>query len=227
MTASGFWQNDSDVSIVACPRWKLKLDIVYTNVLLSAYVVEQLKTISMSTQDTGTAYFYCSFSDLASQDPINILGSLAAQLTPKSPQMLEEYMTKFKEEQKMKLPRTVSLWDIMGPFIRHTACFSRLFVCVDAVNESEKTNEIVTALFQLAEECKNLCILISSTRGYRNHSDRTHFSIAEIDMCAEKVDEDVRLYIGKALTEDENLKKFSETLKTDVESAILTRSNGM
>jgi hypothetical protein len=185
-----------------------------------------LKTLNSNAEDIGIAYFYCSFDDLASQDPLNILSSLAVQLASRMPQILEDLSLKFADGVKKKLPRNICLPDLMGPLIRHTAHLSCVFLSIDAVNESEKATEVVTLLFELAKKCKNVRLLISST-GDHGIQRSTETTVSEIEMRAGEVDNDIRLYIDSALAENDNLKRFGEVLKADIREAVLSRSDGM
>lgn len=186
-----------------------------------------MKTLNSNDEDVGIAYFYCSFDDLASQDPLNVLGSLAAQLASQVPQILEDFSSKFADGLKKNLPRNISLPDLMESFVRHTARLSRIFLTVDAINESEKSTELVSLLFELTEKCKNICLLISSTgdQGIRRSIETS--TVFEIEMCAGDVDNDISLYVDSALAEIDNLKRFSEALKNDIREAVLSRSDGM
>lgn len=177
-------------------------------------------------ENTGIAYFYCSFDDLASQDPLNILGSLAAQLASQVPQILEGFSSKFAEGLKKKLPRNISLPDLIESFIQHTARLSRIFLSVDAINETEKSTEVVTLLFELANKCKNVSLLISST-GEHGNQRSIETTVLEIEMRAGEVDSDIRLYIDSVLAENDNLKRFGDALKNDIREAVLSRSDGM
>ena len=143
------------------------------------------------------------------------------------PQLLEAYSTKFTREQRKILRHNTSVSDLMEPFIRHTASLSRLFICVDAINESENGNDITALLLQLAERCGNIGLIISSTVGYSNRNGGKTFNVAETEMRAEEVNQDVRFYVRDALSENENLRTFSQSLKNDITEAILARSNGM
>ena len=185
-----------------------------------------MKTLNSSAEDIGIAYFYCSFDDLASQDPLNIFSSLAAQLASQVPQILEDLSSRFADVVKRKLPRNISLLDLMEPFIQHTAGLSRMFLSIDAINESEKATEVVTLFFELAQKCKNVRLLISST-GDHGIQRSIEASVFEIEMRAGEVDDDIRLYIDSALAENDNLKRFGEALKNDIREAVLSRSDGM
>jgi hypothetical protein len=193
---------------------------------IRAHVIEHLKTLHSNADDIGIAYFYCSFDDLASQDPLNILGSLAAQLASQVPQLPEDFASKFADGLKKKLPRNISLPDLMESFIQHTAQLSHMFLSVDAINESEKSTEVVPLLFELAQSCKNVHLLISST-GDHGIQISIETTVFEIEMRAGEVGDDIRLYIDSALAENDNLKRFGEALKNDIREAVLSRSDGM
>src|SRR5204862_1056383 len=52
--------------------------------ILSSLVIEEL----FSLQDNGVAFYYCDYKDATSQEPINVLGSLAKQLALQEPRAL-------------------------------------------------------------------------------------------------------------------------------------------
>ena len=54
--------------------------------ILSSLVIED----HLSSRPCGTAYFYCRYSDHASQDPLNVLGSFITQLAAQAPAAMLE-----------------------------------------------------------------------------------------------------------------------------------------
>lgn len=52
---------------------------------------------------------------------------------------------------------------LVDMFQRHTKGFERVFVIVDAINESKVTDQVEEMRLDWAKSCKNLRLLISST----------------------------------------------------------------
>jgi hypothetical protein len=194
---------------------------------IRSHTIKYMKTSFSLAEDVGIAYFYCSFDDLASQDPLNILGSLVAQISPQVPKILEYLAPKFRAAVETNQPREFVLQDLETSFAQHTAAFSRMFLLVDAVNESERSTEIVELLFRVAEQCKNARVLITSTWDLGRKMLKTPQKILEIEMCTRDIREDICLYIDSTLTEDSNLGGYSEELKQNIREAVLGRAAGM
>jgi len=103
-----------------------------------------------------------------------------------------------------------------------------MFLVIDAINESETTDEIENTLWNLAKFCKNLRLLISSTSSPKQTwSDVSPSTLEETFMSTKTINEDICNYVDQKIAENSSLKLFSESLSQEIKDAILGSANGV
>ena len=183
--------------------------------------------VNSSTPGIGLAHFYCSFGDIASQDPFHIIASIAVQIGRQVESLLAHYTDNFSHEQKKIAGRGRALADLVEPLTLHAAPLTRIFICVDAVNECERANEVVAALFGMVKSCKNTSMLISSTTSYNSLDYSKEVLVKEGEMLSNEVDKDVSLYIKHILSDRDGNRSFSPSMKMDIAESVACQSGGV
>ncbi|KAK3903637.1 hypothetical protein C8A05DRAFT_43162 [Staphylotrichum tortipilum] len=188
---------------------------------LLGHVLQYLQT--RLPADVGFAYFFCSFDDLGTQDPTNILGSLLAQLATYLPGIVQEISASFKT-QPISRVNQLTLVQEEEIFVRHGATLGVLFIVVDAVNESPRRNEITACLARLASQLGNLRIIVSSTGDPGFDLSPQSFRFLDVEMKPSVVDRDIQLYLQNAL----DMKDFfSPDLRREIKESISREAHGM
>ncbi|KAF2188023.1 hypothetical protein K469DRAFT_685351 [Zopfia rhizophila CBS 207.26] len=230
-TDSLFGDSGGQGSSLVAPRQMLNLINEFAagsgKTTLIAYIIEHIKALNAKAEDIALAYFYCSFDHLATQDPINILASLVAQLSSRAPQIIDDFSSKFADAVKAKLPRSLSLEDIEGTFVRNTAQLSGTLLLVDAVNESEKFMDVTKMLIKMVRNGNNVRLIVTSTGGLGSEMSTDDVNITHCNMHSLDINKDIGLYIDSKLANDANLMKLSEPLKIEIRDAIVSRAGGM
>ena len=119
-------------------------------VLASAVIEEVLKCRSHSV---AAAYFYCDYKDVKTQDPVNILGSLAKQLILQSERCFKEsevlYEVHHSGKQVSTSYRPHELRDLI---LRMSSSFDQTMIVVDGLDECAKdTTRVVELLLSLSK----------------------------------------------------------------------------
>ncbi len=113
-------------------------------VLASAVIEEVLKCCSHSV---AAAYFYCDYKDVKTQDPANILGSLAKQLILQSEQCFKKseefYEVHYSRKQVSSSYRPDELRDLI---LQLSSFFNQTMIVVDGLDECGKDTTIVVEL---------------------------------------------------------------------------------
>ena len=113
-------------------------------VLASAVIEEVLKCCSDSV---AAAYFYCDYKDVKTQDPANILGSLAYQLIRQSEACFEKaeafHDVHYSREHVSTSYRPTELRDFI---LQMCSIFDRTMIVVDGLDECGKNTTIVVEL---------------------------------------------------------------------------------
>ena len=100
----------------------------------------------------GCAYFYCDYKDESTQELVNILGSLLAQLASQNVEaflLLQEYYQTCQSNGPLaKPPEAMALVETLE---RMNACFEGTYIIVDGLDECNKnTGDVTRALASMA-----------------------------------------------------------------------------
>ncbi|KAM7215162.1 hypothetical protein V8F06_009480 [Rhypophila decipiens] len=170
------------------------------------------------------AYFFCSFDNLETQNPANIISSLLRQASTIINGITDEVLARFNEWVE-KEARTLSMAEMESMLVRHVKQLDRFIVIIDAVNESESKTNITKSLARLATQLENFTLILSSTadRDLVEEDNGHRFSITKVEMQSDLVDQDIQLYLNNTL---EKRSTFSPELKLKVERSIMKESRG-
>ncbi len=141
--------------------------------------------------------------------------------------MLDEYSKIFAEDQDKTRQQIPTLTELAEPLIKGMEMLPHVYLFIDAVNESERSAEIVQFATQLAKQCKCARLILSSTRAWDREAHGDDIRVFEVEMSAKEVDKDVSSFIETALRQNPVLSKFSQRLKNDIGQTLLSQSNGM
>ncbi|KAG9499296.1 hypothetical protein J7337_010116 [Fusarium musae] len=117
---------------------------------LHAAAVDQLKFQQQESPNTGFAFFYCSFDDRESQQPLNIISSILYQLSEKHPEALESI------DQLRKSGEVLGESAILKLISEHLSHFDKFYISVDAINESFRCIEVFEMLAQIVTDNPNV-----------------------------------------------------------------------
>lgn len=199
--------------------------------VLAASVIEE--TINESSPNRAVAYFYCDYKDERTQDPVNILGSLATQLAKQSERcfaLLQQYYVtchhKDKAFPKLELP---ALSKKIGEM---ASSFDDVSIIVDALDECGKnTIKVVESLISLGSDINSNTRTLFLSRNEVEIRQLLQEHYNHIEIAAKS--EDLRLYVA-AETEirmrkigREQLRIKSPELKMHIMETLVERADGM
>jgi hypothetical protein len=190
--------------------------------MFSAQTVEELTTASQDST-LRFAYFYCTISDTASQDPRNILGSLVAQLSGYDLSILDEVRRMHNNVSQNQAHRQpIDLTALDDAIVKCTSGTKPVLLLIDAINESCETVNIERLLSTLANRSPNIRILVTTT------SVRTsNLPYAKtLNVSAEMMRNDIYAFIQHRLNQDDTLKSLSAKLKAEIERTLLSKADG-
>lgn len=173
-------------------------------------------------QSLSIAYFYCTISNSDTQNPLNVLGSLVAQLSTKKPSILSEIRSiydKIPRDQSHKPP--IDITTLEDAIIKYGSEKSQVILLLDAINESEGRERIEKSLQRIASLSNNVRIIITTTVAVR-FQDRTRI----FDITSEMMRGDIEAYIKYRLSHDDTLRDLKQELKSSIEETILQNADG-
>lgn len=194
-------------------------------VLASSVIEEALKK---SDKDNAVAFFYCDYKNAASQDPTNILCSIASHLARQDEQCFEKLQQYYKvcnpDGNLPKLPDPMRLHDLILNMALH---FNNVAIVVDGLDECGKqTVTVAELLVSLNSKGKNIKTLILSRdeQHIRDFLD----SYTQISIAARS--SDLKLYVASEIElriRSKRLRIKSEQLKEEIMDRLVNGADGM
>lgn len=190
----------------------------------SAAAVEQLKSYQQEDPKIGQAYFYCSFDDRESQQPLNILGSILHQLSEQHPEALEGI------DQLRKSGEVLGENSILKLTSQYVSNFDKFYISVDAINESFSCIEVFEMLLQLVTENSNVRLFVTAISSCSHWLEDLQLEeppeMIEVDMGTEDVDRDIDFYITTRISGERLLRRLSNETKLELREKVLGNAKG-
>ncbi|EWG53238.1 hypothetical protein FVEG_11712 [Fusarium verticillioides 7600] len=123
---------------------------------LHAAAVDQHKSQQQESPNTGFAFFYCSFDDRESQQPLNIISSILYQLSERHPEALESI------DQLRKSGEVLGESAVLKLISEHLSHFDKFYISVDAINESFRCIEVFEMLTQIVTDNPNVRLFMTA-----------------------------------------------------------------
>ncbi|KAF5643137.1 ZDHHC-type palmitoyltransferase 6 [Fusarium sp. NRRL 52700] len=192
---------------------------------LHAAAVEQLKSHRQENSKTGFAFFYCSFDDRESQQPMNILGSILYQLSEQNPEALES------TDRLRKSGEVLGESAILKLISEHISNFDKFYISVDAINESFRCIEVFEMLLQLVIDSPNVLLLVTAISSCSPWLEDLQMEeppeVIDVDMGTEGVDRDIDFYITTRISEERLFRRLTNETKLELREKVLGNAKGM
>ena len=175
-------------------------------------------------------YYFCSFTNAASQDPVNLIGSLLVQLCNIDATLWTSIDARYNKEPTKSNGNCAPLslgeaTSMLGDALRR---FSKVYIIVDAINESNQSALMFSTLWDLGQGHEGLRILFSSTEDLLVPAlQRASRQLNTVSMTSTLVDDDIGLYVESCLACNDRLRRLPISLKDDIRSKLLSRADGM
>jgi NACHT domain len=191
--------------------------------VLSSHIIEDVKghCKSSPTEQYGWTFYYCYF--LREQDETThflrwILNQLCRQCNHIPEILLEHYNDGIQPSLKI----------LLGALTTLVLRFSRVFVVIDALDESKNRSSILKLLTTIAEdhEFANVNLLVLS-RNEIGIGKAIKSISTDISLSNSLVDEDIELYIQKELQDNAKFGRWTPALKSGVAAALTSGANDM
>ncbi|PYI17905.1 hypothetical protein BO99DRAFT_336654, partial [Aspergillus violaceofuscus CBS 115571] len=188
---------------------------------LFAHAVDELAAFTAKGHGLVFAYFYCRFSDVDFQNPVNILGSLVAQISKSVPSILDTIRPFFEatDSHPHRQPSDISV--VADAITNCTQNDRRVILLIDAINESVSYQELIRSLLKISELTPNLRIFLTGTDDIvsERHARILHMSSSIIS-------DDIDTFIRFRLQHDSTLKSLSTRLQDQVWKALMEGADG-
>ena len=159
---------------------------------------------------------------------MNILGSFLAQLCYQNPNFWIDIDNKYRAEigKGSKPIKRLDLGELQSALKTLCNASSRVYLFLDAPNESKKSSVISSIMLSLAQGSEKLRIMVSSTDESPPLQPGPPV-LFPVGIGSENNKDDIETYIELCLDTHDRLRKLSNPLKGDIKSKLIRGADGM
>jgi hypothetical protein len=192
--------------------------------VLSSTIIEELKAISQAG-NASVGFFYFSFTAENFQGIHGLVRSLIFQLASRSPVSREALTNLHRRYKEVGQPMLGSLMDTLKAILQDRQC---TYVVIDALDECNDYKELLQVLGLIKGwEIPTVHFLFTSRNILQLREGIKLLLPAELSIPRQSVDADIRMFVRSQLENDEQLKRWSPDMKTEIETALMEGSDGM
>jgi hypothetical protein len=194
--------------------------------VLCSTIIEHVKGLSRHTADIGFAYFYFDFNDEKKQTLEGFLRSVLVQISCQIAPLPDEVQNLYNQYEKQKvMPNKSQLIETFFSLVRR---FRRTYIIVDALDECTEREDmlvLITDIINHKSEATNLLIMSRIERDI----EIALRGIATDAICIQSaiVDADIMIYVRSCLSHDQKLKGRPDSIKKEIEKALVEGAHGM
>ncbi|RAK99927.1 uncharacterized protein BO80DRAFT_465655 [Aspergillus ibericus CBS 121593] len=188
--------------------------------VLCATAIEEAQMVAKNMQQPGAhvVYFYCSFQHSASQSLANLLGAMLAQLSHSFPEISGELNTYFQR----KSPPTPD--NLIQLLLKYGSRVLKLYIFVDAINETDETDNILKSLMAIMERAHNVYVMATSTSP---PSTPGKIQLVKETMKPSSNRDDIRAFVNLQLELQPALRRLPSQTKAHISELLTSKSDGM
>lgn len=171
-----------------------------------------------------TAFFYCDFRKPESQDPLNVLGSLVAQICSQLEFCPEELELAFSHSRHSNKRPTITL---LRDILCSLSISRRIVLLIDGVDECNERKELLKSMTYFKHMSENISIFLTSRHELDIQDALISFEHIRIETWTKEVDKDIEIYIDHRLQTDQRLLRLKDSVKEEIRQCLHSKSSGM
>ncbi|RDW87034.1 uncharacterized protein DSM5745_03676 [Aspergillus mulundensis] len=173
-------------------------------------------------------FFFCDYQEPQTQDPINILSSLASQLARQNDEAFEILAAYYASLHPQKgLPSTPDLASLIDTLSEMSAVFDQVLMVVDGLDECGPESSVTEDLFSLVQNSPTISMALLS-RPLHDIRLVLQETFSHIEIAAQSGD--VQLYVRAQLRDKIQRRKLflrRESLEGEIVQALISGAQGM
>ena len=196
--------------------------------ILMSTAIEFLQQRRSQRKSVILAYFYCDFRSPETRDPLNLAGSLLAQICFKLGSFPAALNEAFERSKMSASPygKRINLGTIIEMLIELTSQH-RVTILVDALDECERREDLLDFLCKLARQGGHLNILVSSRDETDIRDTLSDFPRMRLESASACLDRDIDYYINYRLGHEPDFKWLKQTFKQTIRERLSAQANTM
>ena len=172
------------------------------------------------------AYYYFDFSEAEKRTLDSFVRSLIIQLTVNLPQVPQDLSNLYNRSQDTK--QEPSNEDLKGVLCAILTTSAKSVVVVDALDECSEPEELIQFIAEIISwEKAGLRLLVVSRRHFEGTDVLEDLQPAHVSIQGEVANNDIKTFVQEILNKDVKLKHWPLKVKHNIETALVSKSNGM
>jgi hypothetical protein len=172
------------------------------------------------------AYYYFDFSEADKRTLGSFVRSLLIQLTVNLPGIPQELFNLYIRSREMNQePSTESLREVLRGILIRTA---KAIIVVDALDECSEPEELVEFIGEMKSwRTANLRLLVVSRQHFEGTDAMEDLHPVHVSIQDEVANNDILAFVKEILSKDIKLRQWPQGVKKQIETALISKSNGM
>lgn len=188
--------------------------------MLTSVVVNELITRFGNDRSIGIAYIYCNFRQQDQQKTGDLLANLLKQLVRGRPFLPEDVKSLYDKHKRLNTQPSFD--EILNSLYSVTAMYSRAFIVVDALDECQESNEVLTRIFNI--QAKSRANFFATSRFIPEITERFEGS-KTLEIRASE--HDVRKYVDGHISRLPSFVSRNPNLQEEIKAEIVKAVDGM
>jgi hypothetical protein len=173
------------------------------------------------------AFFYCDLRRHETQVPLNVVGSIIAQLCSQLSTIPDALDLAFDQSTKVSGQATRPDLALLEAILVSLGTASDILLVIDALDECNKREDILSVLVNVGRKSPRTKVLVTSRNELDICKALSCFPRIHLEHRWRDVSEDINIYVKNRLDSDIKLKWLKDSIKIDIEQTLTARAKGM
>jgi ankyrin repeat domain-containing protein 50 len=195
--------------------------------ILCSAVVEDIKQTIGTNSRQAIVHFYFDFTDEQASTVHSLLRSLVSQILAQA-ETIPSAVDELASFRNWKNSDGLSVQELLSTFQRVHTEFDRIYFVVDALDECSNHEELLEVLIPiLSWNLDGSHILLTSRAEATICAAFDTVDVQELPIHDTTTQRDIKTFVRSQLEHHKKLRKWPQSLKLEIETTLITGSNGM
>jgi hypothetical protein len=183
--------------------------------------------LSKETDGSVLAYYYCDFRKSESQEPVNIIGSLVAQVCVHLGYFPQELEDAYDQSTNVNGQIARPTMEALVSSLETLATRRKLILLIDALDECNDSKAVAQVINKTTGTDSSINVLVSSRDEVHIQQQLSMASRLSIGRHGSQVSDDIRSYINTKLDNDPGFLWLKPSFKAEIQVLLNNKSGSM
>jgi hypothetical protein len=188
---------------------------------LCSAAIENVHSLLVNSDLPYVLYFHCSYEVCSSRPIETILGSFVSQLSDQDPEILDDLKAVYERRDRPTAD------ELLEALIKHIKVAKKVYVFLDAINESIQVEAVAKTMLGLADRAANASLMITSTHLPTAFDTLLNTKLTEVVLKKQLLQPDIELFVTSQVKCRESFNRLSECHKDTLKQQVVEKADGM